>query len=271
MFFNGGEELPGLKLVYASTQTSYHDLLVRIPGQSLAERRYYESLLTDQAGDVIRYMLNDTLHNYLDSVAAWALQLNTPAGDWYAADVYRNMGQGATATSVINAIGTRFSGLIDVPKYNTQKTLFGLISSAQPGLTPSSLLTSYTSGSGYIRSIATSFQISRGEYHDPYFWVGTSGFRSAEEDAPAKAEPKPKLTVYPNPTLGIVTVDAGTAITKGILTVYNVLGEAVTARSLAGDEQGIQLDLSGQPSGRYYITIRQDDGKTPRASFILVK
>jgi hypothetical protein len=35
------------------------------------------------------------------------------------------MGQGVTATSVINAIGTRFSGLIDVPKYNTQKTLFG--------------------------------------------------------------------------------------------------------------------------------------------------
>ena len=80
-----------------------------------------------------------------------------------------------------------------------------------------------------------------------------------------------KMTVYPNPSTGIVTVDAGTAATKGILTVYNVLGEAVTARSLAGDEQGIQLDLSGQPSGRYYITIRQDDGKTPRASFILVK
>ena len=80
-----------------------------------------------------------------------------------------------------------------------------------------------------------------------------------------------KMTVYPNPSTGIVTVDAGTAATKGILTVYNVLGEVVTIRSLAGDEQGIQLDLSGQPSGRYYITIRQDDGKTTRASFILVK
>ncbi len=126
------------------------DLLARIPGPSLAELRYYEALLTDQAGDVMRYMLNDTLHNQLDSVAAWALKLNTPAGDWYAADVYRNMGQGATTTSVINAIGTRYSGMIDVSVYNAQKTLFGLISSAQPDLNPASSLASYITGSGCV-------------------------------------------------------------------------------------------------------------------------
>jgi hypothetical protein len=267
MFFNGGEELPGLKLVYASTQTSYHDLLARTQDPSLAERRYYESLLTDQAGDVMRYMLNDTLHNHLDSVAAWALRLNTPTGDWYAAYVYRNMGQGVTAASVINAIGTRYSGLIDVTKYNTQKTLFGLISSAQPCLTPASSLASYTTGSGCVRSVATAFQVSRGEYHDPYFWVGTPGFRSAEEDTPVTTDHK--LAVYPNPSTGIVTVDPGTAATKGILTVYNVLGEVVATRSLAGDEPSVQLDLAGQPSGQYYITIRREDGKMAKASFII--
>ena len=78
-----------------------------------------------------------------------------------------------------------------------------------------------------------------------------------------------KMTVYPNPTTGIVTVDPGMAVTKGILTVYNVLGEVVTIRSLAGDEQGIQLGLSGQPSGQYYITIRREDGKMAKASFII--
>ena len=269
MFFNGGTELLVFKEVYASTWMSYHDLLARTQDPSLAERRYYESLLTDQAGDVIRYMLNDTLHNYLDSVAAWALQLNTPAGDWYAADVYRNMGQGATATSVINAIGTRFSGLIDVPKYNTQKTLFGLISSAQPGLTPSSLLTSYTSGSGYIRSIATSFQISRGEYHDPYFWVGSPAFRSAEGESPAKAGPE--LTVYPNPSTGIVTVDLGVAGAAEQLTVYNILGEAVSSMKLMDSRSIIHFDLSGKPSGQYYVTLRRNDGKMVKASFMIFK
>ncbi len=269
MFLNGGTELPGLKLVYASTQTSYHDLLARTQDPSLAERRYYESLLTDQAGDVIRYMLNDTLHNYLDSVAAWALQLNTPAGDWYAADVYRNMGQGVTATSVINAIGTRFSGLIDVPKYNTQKTLFGLISSAQPGLTPSSLLTSYTSGSGYMRSIATSFQISRGEFYDPYFWVGSVNFRYSEERQAIKVEPK--LVVYPNPTTGIVMVDIGMTVTGGILTVYNTLGEAVMSIEIDNNQHFHHLDLSSKPAGQYYVSLYKDYGKVVKESFILVR
>jgi hypothetical protein len=142
-----------------------------------------------------------------------------------------------------------------------------LISSAQPGLTPSSLLTSYTSGSGYIRSIATAFQVSRGEYHDPYFWVGSPSFQSGLEETSTQTDLM--LTVYPNPTSGIVTVDLGTAATKGILTVYNVLGEVVATRSLAGDEPSVQLDLAGQPSGQYYITIRREDGKMAKASFII--
>ena len=78
-----------------------------------------------------------------------------------------------------------------------------------------------------------------------------------------------KMTVYPNPSTAIVTVDPGTAVTKGILTVYNVLGEVVAIRSLTGDEKGVQLDLSGQPSGQYYITIRREDGKMAKASFII--
>ena len=59
------------------------------------------------------------------------------------------------------------------------------------------------------------------------------------------------------------------AATKGILTVYNVLGEVVATRSLAGDEPSVQLDLAGQPSGQYYITIRREDGKMAKASFII--
>jgi hypothetical protein len=78
-----------------------------------------------------------------------------------------------------------------------------------------------------------------------------------------------KMTVYPNPTTGIVTVDMGMTRVAGQLTVYNVLGEVVATRSLAGDEKGVQLDLSGQPSGQYYITIRRDDGKMAKASFII--
>lgn len=214
-------------------------------------------------------MLNDTLHNYLDSVAAWALRLNTPAGDWYAADVYRNLGQGATATAVINAIGTRYSSLIDVPVYNAQKTLFGLITPAQSGLTPVSSLASYTTGSGPVRSLAAAFQVSRGEYHDPYFWVGGSGFRSAEEDRPVTLDAK--LAVYPNPTTGIVTVDAGQTASGGILTVYNVLGEPTKKIALREGQTTVHIDLSVQPSGQYYVTLHRDDGKMVKASFMIIK
>ncbi|MBP9134336.1 MAG: hypothetical protein KBF75_09930 [Saprospiraceae bacterium] len=47
------------------------------------------------------------------------------------------------------------------------------------------------------------------------------------------------------------------------------MGEVVAIRSLTGDEKGVQLDLSGQPSGQYYITIRREDGKMAKASFII--
>lgn len=270
MFLNGGTELPRLKEVYASTWTSYQDLLARIPGPSLAELRYYEALLTDQAGDVMRYMLNDTLHNQLDSVAAWALKLNTPAGDWYAADVYRNMGQGATTTSVINAIGTRYSGMIDVSVYNAQKTLFGLISSAQPDLNPASSLASYITGSGCVRSVATAFQVSRGEYHDPYFWVGSPTFRSEQEETSTETELM--LTVYPNPTTGLLTVDLDLdAVASGILTIYNVQGNSIHSQKLHNDQRTLQLDLSDQTSGRYYIIMSCNDGKMLKGSFMLIK
>ncbi|MBP9134323.1 MAG: T9SS type A sorting domain-containing protein [Saprospiraceae bacterium] len=270
MFFNGGTELLVFKEVYASTWMSYHDLLARTQDPSLAERRYYESLLTDQAGDVIRYMLNDTLHNYLDSLAAWSLRLNTPAGDWYAADVYRNLGYSATTTSIVNAIGIRYSGIIDPSGYNEHKTLFGLIGAAQSALLPAASLASYVAGSpGYVRSLATAFQVSRGECHDPYYWVGSVSFRSAEEESPTK--PTPKLTVYPNPTTGLITVDLSAPVSGGILTLYGPLGDVIVSRPINNNQASIQLDLSGRPSGQYYVSLHKDDGEVIKTSFMIIK
>lgn len=68
--------------------------------------------------------------------------------------------------------------------------------------------------------------------------TGLSSVASAKED----------LLIYPNPTSGIVTLSG----VEGKVEVYNVLGELVLS-PLEGGQGDVNLDLSQQPSGIYFI------------------
>mgnify|MGYP001191756231 CR=1 FL=1 len=81
-----------------------------------------------------------------------------------------------------------------------------------------------------------------------------------------------KLSVYPNPSTGIVTVDLGMdAVVLGLLTIYNAQGKSIHSQKLHNDQRTLQLDLSDQTSGRYYIIMSCNDGKMLKGSFMLIK
>ena len=61
--------------------------------------------------------------------------------------------------------------------------------------------------------------------------------------------------VYPNPTNGIVTIEA---LNLQRLTVVNALGQTVYDREIEGDE--VQIEMSQFGTGTYLIRIQTENG-----------
>lgn len=80
-----------------------------------------------------------------------------------------------------------------------------------------------------------------------------------------------KMSVYPNPSTGIITVDLSAPVSGGILTFYGPMGDVIVSRPINNNQASIQLDLSGRPSGQYYVSLHKDDGEVIKTSFIIIK
>lgn len=66
-----------------------------------------------------------------------------------------------------------------------------------------------------------------------------------------------KLSIYPNPTSGIVHLDFNRLPAIGtLLQVYNQLGQTIAIRQI--DEQNSSIDLSAHPAGMYYFKVNSD-------------
>jgi uncharacterized delta-60 repeat protein/uncharacterized repeat protein (TIGR01451 family) len=69
-----------------------------------------------------------------------------------------------------------------------------------------------------------------------------------------------QLLLYPNPTNGTVTIDFGTAIGRGYLTVYDATGNAIVRQAI--ENKSIEtIDLSVYENGMYFLTFYDLDGK----------
>jgi len=80
-----------------------------------------------------------------------------------------------------------------------------------------------------------------------------------------------RLRIYPNPGTGRITVTRDEHTRSGLLTVYDAQGQPLISRKVSPGSEEIQLDLTGRSPGRYYVTVRQEDGKIVTGSFILVR
>lgn len=70
----------------------------------------------------------------------------------------------------------------------------------------------------------------------------------------------PPTTFFPNPTTGPVTLTRNNAAQAGVLLLYDALGQLVVERTVRAGEGLITLDLSGQPTGIYVVTLRSNEG-----------
>ena len=69
---------------------------------------------------------------------------------------------------------------------------------------------------------------------------------------------KHNLTVFPNPTNGLFTVDFGEKIKQGQIFIYNNLGELVQERRVEFDKN-IKLDIQRYSKGNYFIQVKSKD------------
>jgi hypothetical protein len=76
----------------------------------------------------------------------------------------------------------------------------------------------------------------------------------------------PALTVFPNPSKGLTTVDfKGMLVRNASITVNNVLGKEVKKVALKGNETNYVFDLSEFQNGVYFVKFKSDTGeKTQR-------
>lgn len=74
------------------------------------------------------------------------------------------------------------------------------------------------------------------------------------------------FSVYPSPSNGKVTLDFGIAAPSDYdITVYNTLGEVVSTEHVAMlSERTMQLDLSDQSAGIYFVEVRNSSEKVTR-------
>ncbi|HTB32456.1 MAG TPA: T9SS type A sorting domain-containing protein [Bacteroidia bacterium] len=77
--------------------------------------------------------------------------------------------------------------------------------------------------------------------------------------APTNEYTPPLFKIYPNPNLGIFTVDIENNTPDLTLEVYNILGQHVSTKSLIAGET--QIDLRGSPKGIYLYRIIATDDK----------
>ncbi len=90
-------------------------------------------------------------------------------------------------------------------------------------------------------------------WYDPY---GLDGFYEFIEDCTAVSEVDAVVTsVYPNPTYGMVRIDAESI--QGI-SIFNMLGEKVFEGSAYGDT--FEFDFSQQKAGMYFIKVKTAKG-----------
>jgi hypothetical protein len=71
------------------------------------------------------------------------------------------------------------------------------------------------------------------------------------------------ITIYPNPVDTRLNLQVENVLIGASLTIYDALGRVVSEEVVTGWSQ--QLDVSGLPSGHYYIQI----GKRPAEKFVV--
>jgi hypothetical protein len=73
------------------------------------------------------------------------------------------------------------------------------------------------------------------------------------------------LSVYPNPTRGLTTIDLkGVRLINASISISNLLGKEIRTISLKGNETAFPIDLSEFQDGIYFVKVKSDAGESTK-------
>ncbi|MBK8968907.1 MAG: T9SS type A sorting domain-containing protein [Lewinellaceae bacterium] len=108
---------------------------------------------------------------------------------------------------------------------------------------------SWTLGEAVIETYATSGAVLTQGFHQTQLMV-------VAVNNPAAAF---RVSVFPNPTAGMVSIEAPETVELTSLSLSDAGGRVVTLRQTLPQQAQHSLDLSGFPAGTYYLRLRAKD------------
>ncbi|SHE98350.1 Por secretion system C-terminal sorting domain-containing protein [Mariniphaga anaerophila] len=78
-------------------------------------------------------------------------------------------------------------------------------------------------------------------------------------DTPLVQNPKGML-IYPNPARSVFIVETGQAIAPQNVNVFNLIGQVVEAKLADVDDRKVEIDLSGNIPGVYFVRVKTEKG-----------
>jgi len=75
------------------------------------------------------------------------------------------------------------------------------------------------------------------------------------------------IKVYPNPVKENLTVEFGTEVTNGTISIFNIHGKMVKYLEV-GQSSGITLDVVDLPAGTYLLKMNSDQANTKRTFLV---
>jgi hypothetical protein len=67
------------------------------------------------------------------------------------------------------------------------------------------------------------------------------------------------VSIYPNPTNGVLNIDWKTVVGKMQVDIYDIVGQSIQ-REEVRNASNYATDLGNLPQGNYYVVLRNEDG-----------
>jgi hypothetical protein len=83
------------------------------------------------------------------------------------------------------------------------------------------------------------------------------------------SESKPEVSVFPNPSNGVFTIESSVVSGKSSVEIYNVLGQTIYQTQIKSSNT--QIDLSNQPSGIYLYRVVSENGELVGSEKLLIE
>ncbi|WP_367390677.1 family 16 glycosylhydrolase [Lewinella sp. LCG006] len=186
---------------------------------------------------------------------------------------FNNLGAAIHTQAYNHTIGTQITGTYQIDDYDTGFHTYGLVWDTEE-------MSFSVDGETYMRVKKSSIGDSEAQwpFDQPFFiilnhavggaWGGTPDnslyphtvevdwvrvYKDEQPTSTAVLEETPSLSVYPNPTSGLVQITIGENPTAVTVSLNDITGRELATKKAESEQ--LTFDLAGLPSGVYFVTV----------------